>query len=259
MVRADACPLNRLIVEDILRRAGARTVALFESGTDAICEIVTREPNDYGAAILDIQMPGMDGIETATQLRNIAPQMPIVALSGDSDPAVHTRARDAGVVALLTKPVADDALLAAISGETTSGQWSATSGAMAARDVGESHVFDLGRMQRRFEGHETLVHKLLDTFRQRHLETSTKLQAAIVRDDWTTIGRSHTPSRAWQVICTPLNCIWPHRLPAAQSSTRASPPPLCRHHASRTGPTDASTRRPAHGLIRSGSNPGAAA
>lgn len=190
---ADDCPLNRLIVEDILRRAGARTVALFESGTDAICEIVTREPNYYGAAILDIQMPGMDGIETATQLRNIAPQMPIIALSGDSDPAVHTRARDAGVVAFLTKPVADDALLAAISGETTSGQWSATSGAMAAPDVGESHVFDLRRMQRRFEGHETLVHKLLDTFRQRHLETSTKLQAAIVRDDWTTIGQiAHT-------------------------------------------------------------------
>jgi len=190
---ADDCPINRLIVEDILRRAGVPTIKMFESGADAICEVVTREPNYFAAAILDIQMPGMDGIETATQLRNIAPHLPVIALSGESDPVIKARAMDAGIVAFLTKPVADDTLLSALTGELDQVISERGANNMEPARSGESQVFDLQRMQRRFQHHDALIRKLLSTFRTRHRQTPFRLQRAIAEGDWKTVGQiAHT-------------------------------------------------------------------
>lgn len=190
---ADDCAMNRLIVEDILQRAGAQEVKLFESGADAICEVVTRDPNYFAAAILDIQMPGMDGIETATQLRNIAPQLPVIALSGESDPVIQARAHDAGMIAFLTKPVTDKALISAVLGDAPERPRETAPGGLEPARQGESQIFDMRRMQRRFKEHEGLIRKLLATFRARHRDTPVRLQSAIASDDWKTIGQiAHT-------------------------------------------------------------------
>lgn len=190
---ADDCSLNRMIVEDILMRAGVQTVTLFESGSDAICEVVTHEPNYYAAVILDLQMPGMDGIETATQLRNIVPHLPVIALSGESDPVVRARALDVGMVAFLTKPVSDRALIAAIMGEGDGNGHAVLPSTLEPLRVGESRIFDLARMKRRFKGHDTLIDKLLTTFIIRHRDTGALLQLAVSQDDWAQIGRiAHT-------------------------------------------------------------------
>jgi DNA-binding response OmpR family regulator len=74
-----------------------------ENGDDGLTKLQDRPPD---LVILDIMMPGMDGIETCRRMRGHAPtaDIPIVmfsALSSDDD---IERARVAGANHLITKP-----------------------------------------------------------------------------------------------------------------------------------------------------------
>ncbi len=62
--------------------------------------------------VLDIQLPGLDGLELQEQLAAIGP--PIVFITGHGDIPRSVRAIKAGAVEFLTKPVNSDALIAAI-------------------------------------------------------------------------------------------------------------------------------------------------
>ena len=78
---ADDNRINRRLLVTMLNQAGFRTA---EAGNGhELLEMAGRGP--WHAALLDIHMPGMDGIETATKLREVfgktAP--PIIAMSAD--------------------------------------------------------------------------------------------------------------------------------------------------------------------------------
>lgn len=61
---------------------------------------------EYFAVILDWKMPGMDGIETAREIRRrVGPDMPIIILSGYDWSQCEMEARAAGVDAFITKPL----------------------------------------------------------------------------------------------------------------------------------------------------------
>ena len=71
---------------------------------------------DYFAVILDWKMPGMDGIETAREIRRrVGPEVPIIILSGYDWSDCEMEARAAGVDAFITKPYNTAILLAKIS------------------------------------------------------------------------------------------------------------------------------------------------
>lgn len=62
--------------------------------------------------LLDQRMPGMDGLELLARLMPDAP--PTILVTGDHDQALAQRARAAGVVSVLTKPIDFDQLLAGL-------------------------------------------------------------------------------------------------------------------------------------------------
>lgn len=64
--------------------------------------------------LLDMVMPEMDGIATATALREVAPACAVVVLSLYDDATNRERARAAGAVAFLCKHSAAETLLSAI-------------------------------------------------------------------------------------------------------------------------------------------------
>jgi FixJ family two-component response regulator len=64
--------------------------------------------------VLDLQLPGTNGLELQRQLADVERSIPIIFLSGHGDIPVTVRAMKAGASEFLTKPVRDRELLDAI-------------------------------------------------------------------------------------------------------------------------------------------------
>ena len=71
--------------------------------------------NDTGCLILDVQMPGMSGLELQKSLVASKCRVPIIFISAHSDADARARALKAGAVEFLQKPFSEDALLNAIN------------------------------------------------------------------------------------------------------------------------------------------------
>jgi DNA-binding NarL/FixJ family response regulator len=55
------------------------------------------------AVVVDLHMPLLDGVSTLMRLRRDHPHLCLIVLTGDSDPALHAAATDAGADAVLEK------------------------------------------------------------------------------------------------------------------------------------------------------------
>ena len=66
--------------------------------------------------ILDVRMPGMDGLELQRRLAGIDPPIPVVFITARASDEEERRALQAGAVAFLRKPVGKDALLQVLQG-----------------------------------------------------------------------------------------------------------------------------------------------
>jgi FixJ family two-component response regulator len=84
-----------------LRTNGWRVEA-FESA-EAFLE--HREPQAVACLVLDVSLPGLDGIELQQQLLEMRDAMPVVFLTGHGDIPMSVRAMRAGASNFLTKPV----------------------------------------------------------------------------------------------------------------------------------------------------------
>ncbi|WP_428565876.1 MAG: PAS domain S-box protein [Solidesulfovibrio sp. DCME] len=107
--------INRLTVGTLLRKQG-HSIVEAASGPDAL-DIFAREPFD--AVLLDIQMPGMDGLETLALLRDETIHghkacTPVVALTAHAMAGDRERFLAAGMDAYLAKPVEASALAAVL-------------------------------------------------------------------------------------------------------------------------------------------------
>ena len=67
-----------------------------------------------GALLLDIQMPGMDGLELQARLSDRGILLPVIAMTGQGDVPTAVRAMKSGAVDFIEKPFDDERLLAAI-------------------------------------------------------------------------------------------------------------------------------------------------
>jgi len=70
-------------------------------------EAVQRLRDGYSPAVvlLDVEMPGMDGLKTLRRLRRLCPDLMVIMCSGVDDPAIARRASLLGAQAYITKPV----------------------------------------------------------------------------------------------------------------------------------------------------------
>jgi FixJ family two-component response regulator len=72
------------------------------------------EPGLECCLVLDVAMPGLDGLQLQNQLTHRGLLLPIVFLTGHGDIPMSVRAMKAGAVDFLTKPVDDADLLRAV-------------------------------------------------------------------------------------------------------------------------------------------------
>jgi len=101
-------PAVRGAVERALRHAGHQP-ALATDGVRAL-EQATAVP--YDAVVLDLGLPGLDGLEVCRRLRASGNQVPVLMLTARSAVAERVSGLDAGADDYLVKPFALDELLA---------------------------------------------------------------------------------------------------------------------------------------------------
>jgi FixJ family two-component response regulator len=94
----------------LLREHGFKTAA-FESAEAFLREHDTSQP---GCLVLDVNLPGLDGLELQRRLTERGASRPIIFLTGHGDIPASVRAVKAGALDFLTKPVAGETLLAAV-------------------------------------------------------------------------------------------------------------------------------------------------
>ncbi len=73
-----------------------------------------RDPHAAGCIVLDVAMPGLDGLQLQEELDRTGPHMPIIFLTGHGDVPMSVRAMKRGAIDFLTKPVNDEELLKAV-------------------------------------------------------------------------------------------------------------------------------------------------
>lgn len=106
----DDSPEIRLLLPRLLRSEGGVVVRTFDSAGQAIKEL---PEHDHEAAqapdliLMDVEMPGMDGIEACRRIKELPAgcDTPILIVTGNSRPAALTRAFDAGASDFISKPV----------------------------------------------------------------------------------------------------------------------------------------------------------
>jgi two-component system response regulator FixJ len=76
---------------------------------------------EQGCVLLDLRLPGTNGIEVMGTLRRIRTDLPVIAMATEGDVRVAVRAMKAGAIDFLEKPVSEEALLGAIESARASG------------------------------------------------------------------------------------------------------------------------------------------
>jgi FixJ family two-component response regulator len=76
--------------------------------------LARHDPHAPGCALLDVGLGEIDGLTLQDALSEREPERPIIFLTGCDDVRTGVRAMKAGAIDYLTKPVQEDALLAAI-------------------------------------------------------------------------------------------------------------------------------------------------
>lgn len=106
----DDDPSVRRALARLLRCEGY-AVETFASAAELLAHDLGERP---ACLVLDLRMPGVDGLELQARLRAGGREPAIVFLSGQGDVSAATDAMKAGAVDFLQKPVESDRLLAAV-------------------------------------------------------------------------------------------------------------------------------------------------
>ena len=100
----------RASIQGLLKSAGLRAEC-FETAEQFLQRKLSKGP---GCLILDVSLPGMNGLDFQQKLRNAGLQIPIIFVTGYGDIPMTVKAMKSGAVEFLTKPFEDQDLLDAV-------------------------------------------------------------------------------------------------------------------------------------------------
>ncbi|WP_270934945.1 ATP-binding protein [Falsiroseomonas oryzae] len=110
---ADDVAANRMVARAMLVAAGHRV----DSASDGVEALSAAEREDYDIVLMDVQMPGMDGLEATRRIRALdgaRGQVPILAVTASALPEQVAACHAAGMDGHLAKPIDRESLLSAV-------------------------------------------------------------------------------------------------------------------------------------------------
>lgn len=145
--------LRLMVVDDVAMNRDIASAFLHAAGYEVVCAenglqaVTAAAAGDFDAVLMDVRMPGIDGLEAARRIRALAGkrgQVPIIALTAQAFAEQVEACRRAGMESHLAKPYTHQALLDAVArvvmtGKACGGPSPAVPGAAERGEVG--HVF----------------------------------------------------------------------------------------------------------------------
>jgi len=107
----DDDPSVRSALENLISSHGLR-VETFPAAQDFLRDC---PPDAAGCLVLDVQMPGLSGLDLQRELKEAGIHLPVIFITGHGDIPMSVRAMKAGAAEFLTKPFGEQELLDAIS------------------------------------------------------------------------------------------------------------------------------------------------
>ena len=109
---ADDDDTVREAVREVLSVSGFDIVGEAASGEAAVAAALDLRPD---AVLMDLRMPGIDGLEATSRIREAVPEVPVVVMSAHEDEGSIERARRAGATRYVVKGTGAKALREALA------------------------------------------------------------------------------------------------------------------------------------------------
>jgi CheY-like chemotaxis protein/two-component sensor histidine kinase len=200
---ADDEPYNRALVAGMLEKMGIE-LDMVENGKQVLEKLA--EGNSYDLMFLDLQMPEMDGMETARYIRTqLQLDTPILALTATSTQSGIAEARAAGMNAHLLKPFQESEMISLLNrwqSHTSSSESEAaaqkppfeitTEEPNSAEPIPMSSsekAYDLELLYKMSHQDPGMVAKMLQIFVDRANSLRQELQQALAAEDYEAIGK----------------------------------------------------------------------
>ncbi len=148
VVIAEDEAIIRLDLKEILQDEGYDVVGETGRGDEAV-ELVQRHRPDV--AILDVKMPGTDGLAAARAIAELGSDVVVLVLTAFSQRALIEEAREAGVAAYLVKPFQRSELIPAIERAVARSSEERAIDDEVARAAGDGPTGDVGAAEDKIE------------------------------------------------------------------------------------------------------------
>jgi CheY-like chemotaxis protein len=109
----DDSKLARMVIASALRRIRPEWQLIEATNANDATKAISSQSVDI--ALVDFNMPGMDGLELVAEIRKARPTMPVAVVSANLQDEIIGRARELKAV-FIAKPLTDEALAAFLSG-----------------------------------------------------------------------------------------------------------------------------------------------
>lgn len=173
-------PINQLVVSQILTKNGA-TVVVKDDGEAAI-DYLANQPEAFDAILMDVQMPGIDGLETTRRIRDNLDMttIPIIALTAGALIEERKKALESGMDDFLTKPIEPERLIQTLRNHVGEKRASDTS-AIAVQTVADGEAeswptikgLDIAQARTLLMDSQSLFRRTLTNLVQEHRNLST--------------------------------------------------------------------------------------
>jgi DNA-binding NarL/FixJ family response regulator len=111
LVVEDFEPFRRFISATLEKRRDLQIICEVSDGLEAVKKAEELKPD---LILMDIGLPGLNGLDAARQIRKLAPESKIVFLSQESSPDIVQEALNLGALGYVVKARAGSELLAAV-------------------------------------------------------------------------------------------------------------------------------------------------
>ena len=172
--------INQEVAAEMLRQLGLR-VEVAGGGIQAL-ELASR--TNYDAILMDLQMPGMDGLEASARLREQGATMPILALTANTRLEDRQACRTAGMDDFLAKPVDLHTLFQALRRFLPAGDRVVPASSDPTPGLTWPEGVQWKQAVERLGGNHKLYRDLLVQFAQRNQAASARLEQALAKKDF---------------------------------------------------------------------------